>query len=169
VGLKEVEARDATALALLLAVMLALPSPLGYLAVFAAVVLYYKKITWAAFSPSHLAAALLLYTTTFLIDYATVGIPTQRPPWLAAVVFAPLAEELVFRALAFALLPTPLSWVFSVVIFGVLHLDNPLLAALYGAALSLAYRGGGYLASSALHAFNNALWLYLAQCLQGCA
>jgi membrane protease YdiL (CAAX protease family) len=78
------------------------------------------------------------------------------------VILAPLAEELVFRALAFAFLPPPLAWIFAVVIFGALHPANPLAASLYGASLAFMYRGGGYVAAVALHAFNNALWLALA-------
>ncbi|MFN7106256.1 MAG: type II CAAX prenyl endopeptidase Rce1 family protein [Pyrobaculum sp.] len=137
-------------------------SPLfGRLAAVFTIFLFRKQVTWVRLDPKFLLAAFLTYAATFAIDYLTVGPPTHVPTWWDAVILTPLAEEFVFRALAFSLLPPPLSWLFAVVVFGALH-NLPHLATLYGLALSLAYRGGGLVASVALHSINNALWLALA-------
>jgi hypothetical protein len=151
------------AVLLLAVVVLALaPRPLGYLAVLALVPLLRRRVVWARFAPPYLAASSATYLAAFLLDYVFVGVPGHLPPWWEAVVLAPLAEELVFRALAFALLPPPPAWLFAVVLFGLLHPANPLVASLYGASLAFMYRGGGYVASVVLHAVNNAVWLALA-------
>ncbi|MGC9131047.1 MAG: CPBP family intramembrane glutamic endopeptidase [Pyrobaculum sp.] len=145
-----------------LVLMIATPRPWGYVVVLSATIIYGRRLVRIEPAPRYVVAAALVYGTTFLLDLALVGPPSYIPPWWEAVVLAPLAEEFVFRALPFTTLPSPLSWIFSVVIFGALHPANPLLASLYGLALSLMYRGGGYAASVALHAFNNALWILLA-------
>ncbi|MFZ8807320.1 MAG: CPBP family intramembrane glutamic endopeptidase [Pyrobaculum sp.] len=157
------DAAAGLAILLLAVVVLALaPRPLGYLAVLALVPLLRRRVVWARFAPSYLAASSATYLAAFVLDYVFVGVPGHLPPWWEAVVLAPLAEELVFRALAFALLPPPPAWLFAVVLFGLLHPANPLVASLYGASLALMYRGGGYVASVVLHAVNNAVWLALA-------
>lgn len=145
----------------LLALLVALPMPLNYLAVIALLPLFRRRITWAVFRPALIAVSLVVYSAAFMLDFLTVAPPRELPPWWSAVVLAPLAEELIFRALAFAYLPPPVAWIFSVAIFGVLHPEAPLLAALYGLALALMYRGGGFAASVAMHAVNNVLWLLL--------
>lgn len=145
-----------------LVLILAATRPWGYIAVLSAALLYGKRLVRIEPAPRYIAVAALVYGTAFLLDLAFIGPPSYVPPWWEAVILAPLAEEFVFRALPFASLPSPLSWIFSVAVFGVLHPANPLLASLYGLALSLMYRGGGYAASAALHAFNNAVWLFLA-------
>jgi len=145
-----------------LVLILATPRPWGYVVVLSATPIYGRRLLRVEPAPRYVATAGLVYGATFLLDLALVGPPNYVPPWWEAVVLAPLAEEFVFRALPFTTLPSPLSWIFSVVVFGVLHPANPLLASLYGLALSLMYRGGGYAASAALHAFNNALWILLA-------
>ncbi len=152
----------AAAVLLAAAALATAPMPFGHLALLAALPLFRKQVVWTRFEPSFVVPAAVAYLGAFLLDFFFVGIPSETPPWWQVVVLAPLAEELVFRALAFAFLPPPLAWIFAVVIFGVLHPTNPLLASLYGASLAFMYRGGGYLASVALHAFNNALWLALA-------
>jgi hypothetical protein len=161
VGFKE-NVGGAAAVLLATAVLLAAPRPLGHLALLAALPLFLRRIVWTRFEPSFVASSAVAYLGAFLLDFFFVGMPRETPPWWQVVVLAPLAEELVFRALAFAFLPPPLAWIFAVVIFGVLHPTNPLVASLYGASLAFMYRGGGYLAATALHAFNNALWLALA-------
>ncbi|MFN3804183.1 MAG: type II CAAX prenyl endopeptidase Rce1 family protein [Pyrobaculum sp.] len=144
----------------LAALMAALP-PFGHLAAIFTIFFFRNHITWVRLNPKPLLAAFLTYAAAFALDYMTAGPPAYVPAWWEAVIVAPLAEEFVFRALAFSLLPRPLSWLFAVAIFGALH-NMPHLAALYGLALSLAYRGGGLVASVALHSINNALWLALA-------
>ena len=144
------------------AALVAAPRPLGHLALLAALPLFRRQIVWTRFEPSFVALSAVAYLGAFLLDFFFVGMPRETPPWWQVVVLAPLAEELVFRALAFAFLPPVLAWIFAVVIFGVLHPANPLVASLYGVSLAFMYRGGGYLAATALHAFNNALWLALA-------
>jgi membrane protease YdiL (CAAX protease family) len=161
VGYKE-NVGGAAAVLLATAVLATAPRPLGHLALLAALPLFRRRVVWTRFEPSFIASAAVAYLGAFLLDFFFVGIPRERPPWWQVVVLAPLAEELVFRALAFAFLPPLLAWIFAVVIFGVLHPANPLVASLYGASLAFMYRGGGYAASTALHAFNNALWLALA-------
>jgi membrane protease YdiL (CAAX protease family) len=161
VGYKE-NVGGVAAVLLATAALLAAPRPLGHLALLAALPLFLRRIVWTRFEPSFVTSSAVAYLGAFLLDFFFVGMPHESPPWWQVVVLAPLAEELVFRALAFAFLPPPLAWIFAVVIFGVLHPTNPLVASLYGASLAFMYRGGGYLAATALHAFNNALWLALA-------
>jgi len=127
------DAAAGLAVLLLAVVVLALaPRPLGYLAVLALVPLLRRRVVWARFAPPYLAASSATYLAAFLLDYVFVGVPGHLPPWWEAVVLAPLAEELVFRALAFALLPPTPAWLFAVVIFGLLHPANPVVASLYG-------------------------------------
>ncbi|MEZ0320020.1 MAG: CPBP family intramembrane glutamic endopeptidase [Pyrobaculum sp.] len=145
----------------LLVAMLAAPRPYGYL-VALAMPLFRKQIRWASTNRRYILAGLAAYVTTFLADYIYVGPPHSVPPWWEAVVLAPIAEEFLFRALPFSLLPAPAAWLISVPLFGALHPANPVIASLYGFSLTLAYRGGGYAASVALHSFNNALWIALA-------
>jgi CAAX amino terminal protease family. len=150
-------------LILLAVLLLALaPRPLGQLAVIALLPVFRRKVTWLCLSPRYLGLSLVTYLAAFSLDYLFVGVPQFSPPWWEAVALTPLAEEFAFRALPFALLPPPLAWLFAVVVFGFLHPANPFVASLYGASLAFMYRGGGYLAAVALHAFNNALWLALA-------
>jgi membrane protease YdiL (CAAX protease family) len=161
VGYKE-NVGGAAAVLLAAAALTTAPRPLGHLALLAALPLFRRWVVWTRFESSFVASAAVAYLGAFLLDFFFVGIPHETPPWWQVVVLAPLAEELVFRALAFAFLPPPLAWIFAVVIFGALHPANPLVASLYGASLAFMYRGGGYVAAVALHAFNNALWLALA-------
>ncbi|RFA95269.1 CPBP family intramembrane metalloprotease [Pyrobaculum aerophilum] len=152
----------AAAITSILALMVLTPRPWGYVAVLALAYFYRKRAMWRGTAPMWTIYAILIYAIAFAIDFIAVGPPAVVPPWWEAVILAPLAEEYVFRVLPFSALPSPLSWVFAVVIFGVLHKDNPLLASLYGVALSLMYKGGGYPASVALHAFNNCIWWLMA-------
>lgn len=150
----------AVELALLIA-MLVTPRPYGYL-VALAMPLFWRHIKWASTEKSYLSAGLAVYVATFLADYFYVGAPPEVPPWWEAVVLAPMAEEFLFRALPFSLLPAPAAWFISVPLFGALHPANQLIASLYGFSLALVYRGGGYAASVLLHSINNALWIALA-------
>lgn len=152
----------AAALAAMLTALALVPRPYGELAVLAAAPLLRRRVAWVRFSPTHIAASLAVYAAAFALDYVAMGPPAYVPTWWDAAVLTPLAEELVFRAAAFALLPPPASWIFAVAVFGALHPANPLLASLYGLALALMYRGGGYAASAGLHAVNNLVWLTLA-------
>jgi len=150
------------ALLFAVAVLALAPRPLGYLAVLALAPAFRRRVVWARLAPPYLALSAAMYLVAFLLDYVFVGVPQSLPPWWETAVLAPLAEELIFRALAFALLPSPLAWFFAVVLFGLLHPTNPFIASLYGVSLAFMYRGGGYLAAVALHAVNNAVWLALA-------
>lgn len=153
---------DTGALVALLIALVWAPRPWGYLLVMGSGLALRRRVLWLRKAPKYIVYALLVYATAFLVDYISVGPQKTDRAWWEVVVLAPLAEEVVFRALPFSRLPSPLGWVFAVFVFGALHPQNPLLASLYGLALALAYLGGGYPASAALHAFNNALWLYLA-------
>ncbi|MCY0889613.1 MAG: CPBP family intramembrane glutamic endopeptidase [Pyrobaculum sp.] len=156
---------DAGVLLALLVVLVWAPRPWGYFFVIASALALRRRILWLSKVPKYVVYALLVYATAFVLDYISVGPQKTDKAWWEVVVLAPLAEEVVFRALPMSRLPPPLGWVFAVFIFGALHPQNPFLASLYGLALALAYLGGGYPASAALHAFNNALWLYLGTSL----
>ncbi len=147
----------AALLPLALAAALAVPA-VGYAVVIFAMFLLRRWVVWLELKPKLLAAGVSTYLAVFVLDYVTVGPPSDRPTWWEVVVLAPVAEEFVFRALAFSLMPHPLSWVFATLVFGILH-QNAVLATLYGVALSLTYRGGGYLPAVVMHSANNALWL----------
>ncbi len=149
-------------LLLAVAVLALAPRPLGYLAVLAFAPAFRRRVIWVRLAPPYLALSAVAYFVAFLLDYVFVGVPQYVPPWWEVAVLAPLAEELVFRALAFALLPPPPAWLFAVVLFGLLHPANPFIASLYGVSLAFMYRGGGYVAAVVLHAVNNAVWLALA-------
>lgn len=138
---------------------LALPQPYGHLAALSTLPLAARRIKWLSFDGRRLAAALAAYCAALALDAAVGPPPPRSVDVVQAVLLAPLAEEYVFRALAFAALPGPAAWAFATAAFGALHPANPPLAALYGLALALAYRGGGLAASAVLHAANNALWL----------
>ncbi len=150
------------ALLFAVAVLALTPRPLGYLAVLALVPAFRRRVVWVRLAPPYLALSAATYFAAFLLDYVFVGVPQYVPHWWEVAVLAPLAEELVFRALAFVLLPPPLAWLFAVVLFGLLHPANPFIASLYGVSLAFMYRGGGYVAAVVLHAVNNAVWLALA-------
>lgn len=149
-------------MAAMLAAAAALPKPWGYVAVVVFSTPLWGRVLWLAFRPRLLAAGLAVYAAAFVVDFYVLGPPGWAPPWWEAAVLAPVAEELLFRAVPFAVLPSAAAWVFAVLVFGFLHLENPLLASLYGLALALVYRGGGYAAAVLLHAFNNAVWIALA-------
>lgn len=148
-----------TALLALSMAALALPQPYGHLAALAPLPLAARRLSWIAFKPGLLSAAAVAYCAAFAVDMAMGLPPPASVDPLQAMLLAPLAEEYVFRALPFACLPAPAAWAFATIAFGLLHPANPPLAALYGLALALAYRGGGLATSVALHAANNALWL----------
>ena len=137
------------------------PKPYGYF-ISALSFILWRRIELVAFRLRYLTTSLAPYITVFLLDLYLIGPPKWAPVWWEAVVLAPFAEELIFRALPFAVLPPAAAWTFAVAVFGVLHFENPLIATAYGLSLTLAYRGGGYLASFLLHSLNNAVWILLA-------
>lgn len=148
-------------LPLALAMALAIPT-IGYIAVISAMFLLKRHVVWFELKPKLLTAGVSTYVAVFVLDYVAVGPPLYVPIWWEAIILAPIVEEFVFRALAFSLMPHPLSWIFATLIFGVLHQSNPVLATLYGVALSLTYRGGGYFSSVVIHSVNNAFWLIIS-------
>jgi membrane protease YdiL (CAAX protease family) len=148
--------------AALLAALALVPRPFNYIVTLAALPALRGRVAWVSLSPRHITAAAAVYALAFLVDYAISQPPAPARDWLECVVLAPLAEELVFRAVPFALLPPAAAWIFAVVVFGAMHASNALLASAYGLSLALMYRGGGYAASACLHALNNLAWLALA-------
>jgi membrane protease YdiL (CAAX protease family) len=100
VGYKE-NVGGAAAVLLAAAALATAPRPLGHLALLAALPLFRRRIVWTRFEPSFVVSSAVAYLGVFLLDFFFVGIPRETPPWWQVVVLAPLAEELVFRALAF--------------------------------------------------------------------
>ncbi|MEL9991913.1 MAG: CPBP family intramembrane glutamic endopeptidase [Thermoproteus sp.] len=136
--------------------------PFGYLLALAISSPLLRRLKWLDRRRAYLYLALLAYAIAFAVDLA-VGPRRQQVDIITADVLAPVVEEIVFRGIAFKILPTWGAIVISTVAFALLH-PYPPLALLYAVALTLAYMGGGLAASTALHAVNNAIWtaIYLA-------
>ncbi|MEZ0248733.1 MAG: CPBP family intramembrane glutamic endopeptidase [Thermoproteus sp.] len=141
---------------------LAVKPPFGYLLALAISSPLLRELKWLDRRQTCLYLALLAYAVAFAVDLAT-GPKRQQVDIITADVLAPVVEEVVFRGLAFKVLPTWGAILISTAAFALLH-PYPLLALLYAVALTLAYIGGGLAASMALHAANNAIWtvIYLA-------
>ncbi len=146
-------------LAVFLASLLALalrPALWGYLLALAISTLSFKRLIWIRANIVYISMALLIYAVAFAVDLLTgpKGLPADL---LVADVLAPVVEEVVFRGLAFKVLPRWGAFFISTAVFAVLH-PYPLLAFVYALALTFAYLGGGLAASIALHAANNIIW-----------
>jgi len=147
-----------------LAALAVKPASLGYLLALAISSISFARLNWLGGNSAYLPPAVAVYLAAFVADLLTgpksspADMPKSPPAdILTADVLAPIVEEVVFRGLAFRVLPRWGALLVSTAVFALLH-PYPLLALAYAVALTLAYMGGGLAASIALHAANNAIW-----------
>ncbi|MFP3168325.1 MAG: CPBP family intramembrane glutamic endopeptidase [Thermoproteus sp.] len=139
-----------------LAALAVKPASLGYLLALAISSISFARLNWLGGNSAYLPPAVAVYLAAFVADLLT-GVKSPPADILTADVLAPIVEEVVFRGLAFRVLPRWGALLVSTAVFALLH-PYPLLALAYAVALTLAYMGGGLAASIALHAANNAIW-----------